>query len=132
MVKFVPPSSGQVSSVEFWTVDATTDLDVYVYSSFNGTAPSNLLWSSLNHSYSAAGYHSVAVTEPFPIAAGNDLYVVVKFTAQTTLFPIPTDRLGAHETNRTWVSPNGAGGSWAELGQGAQEDVAIRLRISTG
>ncbi|MBM4131745.1 hypothetical protein FJ250_12075, partial [bacterium] len=43
--------------VEFWTTDATTDVDVYVYDTFSGGVLSGLLTSSLNHAFPEAGYH---------------------------------------------------------------------------
>ena len=127
LVKFIPASNATVTRVEFWTTDATTDVDVYLYDDFDGTAPSNLLWSSLNHSFAEAGYHGVAVNPPLAVTGGNDVVAVVKFTNVSYTYPLPRDKYGPQETGRTYISSSGAPGSWSE----SSKDVAIRLRTSS-
>jgi len=130
LCKFIPPSDTYVTRVEFWTTDATTDVDVYIYDDFDGTAPSSLLWSSLDHSFAEAGYHGVAVNPPLAVTGGDDVIAVVKFT-NPGQYPIPIDVDGPNETGRTYVSPSGSDGSWYDLGVGENADVAIRLRTSS-
>jgi len=105
LVKFIPASNATVTRVEFWTTDATTDVDVYLYDDFDGTAPSNLLWSSLDHSFAEAGYHGVAVNPPLAVTGGDDVVVVVKFTNVGYTYPLPRDKYGPQETGRTYISP---------------------------
>ena len=83
MAKFVITQNHYVTRVEFWTNDATTDVDVYLYDSFNGSALSNLLATSLDNSFSEAGYHSVRFSSPPEVSAGEDVYAVVKLTNST-------------------------------------------------
>ncbi len=109
---------------EFWTTDATTDVDVYIYDGFDGNAPANLLRQSLNHSFDEAGYHSVALASPLPVTAGDDVIVVVKFTNDSSNYPLPRDQYGPPETGRTYISHSGA------LWSASSYDVAIRLRTS--
>ena len=130
LCKFIPPRDTYVTRVEFWTTDRTTDVDVYVYEDFDGTAPSNLLWSGLNYSFAEAGYHGVELDPPLAVTGGNDVVAVVKFTNASYEYPIPADSEGPHETQRTYLSCDGSGGSWYDLGTGEHEDVAIRLRTS--
>jgi hypothetical protein len=73
----------ELERVEFWTTDATTDVDVYVYDDFNGSVLSNLLESELDNSFGEMGYHSVSLAPYVEAAAGEDIYVAVK------LVPIP-------------------------------------------
>ena len=130
LCKFIPPRDTYVTRVEFWTTDRTTDVDVYVYEDFDGTAPSNLLWSGLNYSFAEAGYHGVELDPPLAVTGGNDVVAVVKFTNASYEYPIPADSEGPHEIRRTYLSCDGSRGSWYDLGAGDSEDVAIRLRTS--
>jgi C1A family cysteine protease len=127
LAKFIPTSNTNVTRVEFWTSDATTDVDVYVYDNFDGTTPSTKLGEVLNNSFSEAGYHSVALSSPVPVSSGDDVIAVVKFTNDSYTYPIPVDSQGPSEAGRTYVSHTGTSGSWNAPG----DDVAIRLRTST-
>ena len=127
LVKFIPPSDTNVTRVEFWTADETTDVDVYIYDDFNGTTLSNLLASKENNSFGEAGYHSVELDSPLAVSSGNDVIVEVKFTNGSYTYPIPMDQYGPAETGRTYKSHYGTPGSWSE----STYDVAIRLRTST-
>jgi len=80
LCKFVLTDTMDLTRVELWTTDATTDIDVYIYDDFNGSTLSNLLASKLNISYNEAGYHSVTLDSPIEIVAVDDIYVAVKFT----------------------------------------------------
>ena len=121
----------KVSRVEFWTTDETTDVDVYIYDNFNGNDVSGLLWSSLDHAFSEAGYHGVAIVPPMTVMGMNSIYVVVKFTNKNYQYPIASDNNGPTETAKTYSSPDGSSGSWFDRGTGSpKSDVAIRLRIS--
>jgi C1A family cysteine protease len=133
LAKFIPDSNTNVTRVEFWTTDKTTDVDLYIYDDFNVAtkALSNLRWSSLNHTFNEAGYHSVALDSPLPVTSGDDVIAVVKFTNVSCEFPIPATYKGPHETERTYSSSSGSDGSWDDLGAGfLHYDVAIRLRTS--
>jgi hypothetical protein len=130
LAKFIPPTSTYVTRVEFYTADVTTDVDVYIYSDFDGKAPTNPLWSSLDHSFAEAGYHGVEVDPPVVVMEGDDVIAVVKFTNDSSEYPVPADSDGPFETKRTYISCDGSSGSWYDLGVGKRDDVAIRLRTS--
>jgi C1A family cysteine protease len=127
--KFVSPSNTNVTQVEFWTTDATTDVDVYIYDGFDGTTLGNLLASKENSAFDEAGYHSVALDSPLAVSSSDDVVVVVKFTNASYGYPIATDPHGTVETGRTYMSHWGS--SWSEMGVNHDTDVAIRLRTST-
>ena len=71
LARFIPDEDTWATRVEFWTTDATSDVDVYVYDDFNESTPSNPLASKLNNSFSEAGYHSVALDAPVPASNGD-------------------------------------------------------------
>lgn len=132
LCKFIPPSDTDVTRVEFWTVDTTTDVDVYIYDDFNGTTLSTKLWESLNHSFAEAGYHGVELDSPLAVTSGNDVIAVVKFTDSSYEYPIAADGNGPSESaGYTFISSNGNPGTWYDLSLNQQDDVAIRLRTTT-
>ena len=130
LCKFVIPSQVYVTRVEFWTNDVTTDIDIYIYDSFDGATLSSPIVTSLDHSFGEAGYHSVALSSPPQIAAGNDIYAVVKFTNATYGYPLVADQMGSSETATTYISSSGGSGTWIDLDTLASDDVAIRVRTS--
>ncbi len=130
LAKFVPASNTNVTRVEFWTTDATTDVDVYLHDSFDGSTLGNKLAEKLNNAFAEAGYHSVALDTPLPVTTGNDIVAVVKFTNASYTYPAPVDAHGPIETGRTYLSCSGS--SWYDAGVSYDRDVAIRLRTSTG
>jgi hypothetical protein len=120
-----------VTRVEFWTADETTDIDIYIYGDFNGTAPSNLLASQLDNAFTEAGYHSIELNHPMAVPSGEDVVAVVKFTDATYGYPVVVDQNGPIETGRTYLSISGQSGSWVDMGAMHDSDVAIRLRTTT-
>ena len=132
LCKYTPTSNINITGVEFWTNDRTTDVDVYIYDSFDGTTLGNLLWSGTDNVFPEAGYHIVKVTGEggINVVAGFDVIVVTKFTNHMFPSPVTTDANGPSQTGCTYMSPSGASGSWTDMGTFASEDVAIRLRYS--
>lgn len=130
LCKFIPSSDTDVTRVEFWTTDVTTDVDVYIYDDFNGTMLSTKLWESLNHSFAEAGYHGVELDSPLAVTSGNDVIAVVKFTDSSHTYPVVVDENGISESGRTYISSNGNPSSWIDVGAYAV-DIAIRLRTTS-
>jgi C1A family cysteine protease len=126
MCRFVLEDDAELERVEFWTTDATTDVDIYVYDDFDGTTLSNLLASELDHSYGEMGYHSVPLTAPLRADAGEDLYVAVKLTNASHTSPLTFDMegVGPRSPGMCFMSPGGV--SWGVFNEG---DLGIRLRI---
>lgn len=121
--KYVPGQDVVVDRVEFWTADATIDVDVYIYDSFSGTAVSGLLASALNKSFDLSGYHSVEISPPLRVSSGNDICAVVKLTDAAYKYPLVYDSSGPRNSGTSYISSNGS--SWAEWTLG---DLGIRLR----
>jgi C1A family cysteine protease len=134
LVRLTPSSNGCATQVEFWTGDRTTDVDVYIYDSFDGNQPSGLLWKRENLAYEFPGYHSVPINPPLRLTARNDVAVMVKFGNQSYAYPIPCDNVGPAGANRSFGSITGQAGAWADLGAGGGSlpamDVGIRLRMA--
>ncbi len=112
--------------VEFWTTDATTDVDVYVYGSFNGTSASDLLAARYDQSFAEPGYHFVDLTEPLALAAGQTVHLAVKFGNQSYTYPLAADADGPVDAGSSHVSTNGLG--WTDLGP-YSVDTTIRARV---
>jgi len=132
LCNFTPFSNTYATRVEFWTTDSTTDIDIYIYDDFDipTTSLSTLLASEFNYSFAEPGYHGVNLTSPLALTAGDPVMVVVQFNNTAGIYPCPTDQYGPWVTNCTYCSWNGANGTWWDLGQTHNEDVAIRLRTS--
>lgn len=128
LCRFPCTATAYLHRVEFWTSDATVDVDIYVYGSFADGTLSELLASKLDLAYPAAGYHSAALDAPLRIAAGQTLYVAVRFRNTTYTYPLVVDGSGPPESATTWASHDGSG--WTDLG-GFAVDAAIRIRTST-
>ena len=131
LCKFISGSDYSLTSVEFWTNDYTTDIDIFIYDDFDGSSLSNLITSKLNLSFEEAGYHSVELDTPPFFSSGDDIFVAIKFTNSTSTFPVAADKEGPYETGTTYISHSGANYSWTDLGAQVQDDIAIRARMST-
>ena len=129
LCKFIPNKNTWITRVEFWTTDVTTDVDVYIYDSFNGSRLSQQLFKRENLSYSEAGYHSLRLQSPLRITSGNDVIAVVKFTNANSKFPIAADTRGPTQGQRTYISPTGHDGSWSDTIT-HNANMGIRLRTS--
>jgi C1A family cysteine protease len=132
LCKYVPEDPLRIERVEFWTTDAASDVDIYIYDGFNGSTLGGLLASELDVTVPEYGYHSVVLSEPFNVSATNDIYVVVKITNESYSFPIALDSYGPLSPAYCYVSPDGS--SWTDVRNVpecticAQSDLCIRLR----
>ena len=115
--------------MEFWTTDVTTDVDVYVYGSFNGTTASGLLASRFDQSFAEPGYHYVQLDEPLALSAGQTVHIAVKFGNQSYIYPLACDADGPTDSGKSYVSTNGL--SWTTTWQHYNVDTTVRARVST-
>jgi len=129
LTRFTPNSNTNVTRIEFWTNDTTTDIDVYLYDNFDGSNLSGLLAKKLNNSFDEAGYHSVALDSPVAVSNGDDIAAVIKVTNDSYTYPIVIDQNGPSETGRTYRSCNGS--SWSDMGASYSADIGIRVRVSS-
>ncbi len=129
LARFTADSDTYVTRVEFWTTDQTTDVDVYLYDSFDGSNLGTLLAQKLNNTFNEAGYHSVALDSPVAVSNGSDVVAVVRVTNNSYTHPITLDSNGTSETGRTYVSCDGS--SWTDAGSTWSCDVGVRVRTSS-
>ncbi len=127
LCRFLVSPGVEITRVEFWTTDVTTDIDIYIYDDFDGSNLSNLLASKLNNSFEEAGYHSVLLDSPVEPSWGA-YYVVVKFTNESYGYPLPVDDQGLYLTEATYISSSGANGTWYDMGEENQVDICIRAQ----
>ena len=126
LASFTAGAQSYLHRVEFWTTDTTTDVDVYVYGTFNGSTAGNLLAGSYNHSFAEPGYHFVDLPEPLLLASGQTFHLAVKFGNQSYVYPLAADADGPADAGLSYVSTNGS--SWTNLG-GYGVDTTIRARV---
>ena len=96
---------------------------VYVYDSFNGTAPGTLM-ESISGSSDRNNWVTVHVSS-VPIDAGQEFFVAVKFESET--YPISCDNTGAL-SGRSYYSTDG---SYFDNILSSYGDANIRAKIST-
>ena len=129
MCRFVAAEDIRIERVEFWTSDATTDVDVYVYDTLEAGAPAGVLASTLDHSFAEIGYHSVELPDPVVVETGDDVYAAVRFTNVSFTAPIALDDQGIPETGACFVSYDGIAWKDVKTVEGHEDsDVCIRLR----
>ena len=130
MAKFSSASDVYVKRIEFWATAPMSDVDLYVYDDFSGGSLSNLLSSQLNNSFNESGYYSVELDSMPQVSAGDNFYVVAKFTTTGYGYPVPVDGYGPYTAGNTYTSSNGA--SWTEMGNATRPyEVGLRARVST-
>jgi transposase len=127
LAEFAPDADIDVTRVEFWTLDATTGVDVYLYDSFDGTTLGNRLAAKLNSSFDKAGKHSVTLDAPVAVTSGDHIVAVVKITNASRGHPLLLDRQGHGVALRTFASPNGRGGTWYDVEANGHGALAILL-----
>ena len=128
LVRLVAPCAGIIQSVEFWTIDATADVDLEIYSQFDGRTLEARRWSAMNLSYPEAGYYSRPTTYNPRVQQGEAVFVVMHIRNASMALPLPVDDVGPHAPGQSYMSRTGADGTWTDLHtQGA--DLGLRLRL---
>ena len=121
-VSFEAEESGYLTEIDFG-VRYPMNWTVYVYDSFNGTAPGTLM-ESMSGSSDRNDWVTVPVNS-IPIDAGQDFFVAVKFESET--YPISFDNTGAL-SGRSYYSTDG---TYFDNILSAYGDANIRAKIST-
>ena len=127
LAEFAPAADLSVTGVGLWTTDAATDVDVYLYNSFDGSAPGDRLAVKLDSAFDAAGYHPVALDSALAIPAGSLVVAVVKITNASRGHPLLLDTEEGGDRLRTFASPSGESGSWYDVGAHGHGALAITL-----
>ena len=115
---FTAQSSESVAAVGFYTPVANSSYTVNVYTNVQSTPTNGVLGGTTSGTIASAGYHTIHLTTPVPVASGGSFAVVVK--AQTpSSSPIPVEyALTGYSGNavahagESFVSSNGT--SWQD------------------
>jgi len=129
LAQYRAPVTGFVSRIEWWCHDATVDVDLYLYSSFDGQNLRSLLWQKENLSYPEAGYFSVAVNPPVPVPYGQAIVTVMRIQTLSLTLPLAVDILGPAGPGCTYMSESATNGSWIDIGAVYQRDAGLRVRV---
>ena len=116
-----------ITRIEFWTTDITTDVDLYLYDGFDGTALGTKLAAKLDSVFGEAGFHSVTLDAPVRVSGGARIVAVVKITNASRGHPLLLDSEERSDRLRTFASPSGNSGSWYDVGAGGHGALAISL-----
>jgi len=127
LAEFVPAADLNITRVEFWTTDAATDVDVYLYRGFDGNAPGRRLAAKLDSAFEEAGFHAVTLDAPVAVSGGDPVVAVVKITNASRGHPLQIDSEERGGRLRTLASPSGEDGSWYDVGAGGYGALAISL-----
>ena len=79
MNAFTAGTNSTLKAIGFFTEADNATYDISVYDSFSGGTPSNLL-ATISGTEAYAGYHTVDLTTPVSLTAGDDFYVYVGIT----------------------------------------------------
>ena len=126
LAEFAFGDNFDITSVEFWTIDAAK-VDLYLYDGFDGTALGRMLASRLDVAFEGAGLHTVTLDAPVRVTGDDRIVAVVKITNATRGYPLLLDGEEREDRQRTFASPDGADGSWYDVGAGGHGALAISL-----
>ena len=133
VVKYVAPKNHMISKLGTYATSANTILDFEVYEDFDGTNFSNFIDSINNRFCPYPGYYTFDLDSAFPVNQGDDFYIKVKYNSPGATMPIPLESNSPGyvsnatiETNKCWISDNGA--AWTAIGNGTAElsDLCIK------
>jgi hypothetical protein len=127
LAEFAPAAGQEITSVEFWTTDATTDVDVYLYDSFDGNAPGERLAEKPNSAFEEVGFHAVVLDAAVSVPDGSRIVAVVRITNASRGHPLQVDSEERGGRLRTFASPSGEDGTWYDVGATGLGALAISL-----
>jgi uncharacterized protein (TIGR03437 family) len=116
---FTAQSSESVAAVSFYTPVANSSYTVNVYTNVQGTPTSGNLGGTTSGTIASAGYHTVHLSTPVPVASGSSFSVVVQAQTPNYNFPIPVEYAVANYSSHavahpgeSFISSNGT--SWQD------------------
>lgn len=128
------PTPQQIKRIGTYAVEANTNLEVEIYSNFDGTSLSGLRYqTSMNCEY--PGFYSI------PIGLGSDtmgtqVYVMLKYQCPATTVPMPVEAYEANYTSaivlqngRNWI--RGSGGTWMPVGSNTSFAFNLCIKMFT-
>ena len=84
-------SAAPLSAVSFYTNDVNTQYEVYIYASPTSGPIGGTRYVGPTGTMPMAGYHTVKLTTPVSLSAGQRFSVVIKFTTSSYRYPLAAE-----------------------------------------
>jgi len=121
MIEITPTRTERIHAVDFWAVNSTTDVGIWIYDSYSGGTLDSLLYTNgMGTIY--AGYFSLEISSPILVTKGDPIYVVARFETPGYNYPIPADDSGPI-SGKCYISRDGS--NWV---QSSLADFGVRVR----
>jgi C1A family cysteine protease len=118
---FTASSSEQLKAVSFYTDDVSTQYQVYIYTDPTSGSPiGGTQYVGPTGTTVLPGYHTVKLTSPISLSAGQRFSVVVKFTTSSYGFPLVIEKAVSGYSSAATASPGQSyyshdGSGWTDL-----------------
>ena len=116
---FTAASSSSLEAVSFYAARPGSSYTMYVYDRVNGSAFEGLQ-SSQSGTVDLAGYYTIRLASPVPLAAGEAFVVAIQLTTPGYGYPVPMEypipgysSQATAQSGQSYVSANGT--SWTDL-----------------
>ena len=125
---FLPPATGILKAVDFWTTSVNASYEIRVYGRIAGSSMKKLRTLKRGRC-EELGYYSIPFSHPVRVKGGDDFVVAIRLTTPGYCYPIPVDITGPAERGRCYVSEDGK--AWQAIGRGTTMpyDLAVRARV---
>jgi len=121
LIKFTSTRKEEITKVILFTKDYNTNIDIELYDNFDGTSLSGLLSGLFNQTCDLPGHHSFDLPAAVSRDEGEDFYIKVKYSTDSSLLPIPVEQQIIGKTSNAviesgvcWKSNNGT--EWTLIG----------------
>jgi hypothetical protein len=118
---FTAGSAAPLTAVSFYTTDANTQYEVYIYTNPTKGPIGGMRYIGPTGTMEKAGYHTVKLTEPISLSAGQRFSVVIKFTTSGYTYPIAAEYAVIGYSSKATAS---RGQSYASLTGSSWQDLA--------
>lgn len=135
---FTAAANEQLTAVSFYVASPGSPYEIYVYSNVVAGAPrSGSLGSANTGTMATPGYHTVTLTSPVSVTAGQSFSVVVKLTTPGYNYPIPMEQpwngysAGATASaGQSFISSSGT--SWSDITLSYDSNTNVCIKAFTG
>lgn len=116
---FTAAENATLAAVSFYTLSLNSSYEIYIYTNVSSTPTNGQMAVGPAGTIPETGYHTVTLTPPVAVTAGQKFSVVVKFTTPGNGWPIPTEaNITGYTSGATanpgegFISPSGT--SWLD------------------
>ena len=114
-----------------------TQLDIEIYGSFNETTGylTDLLGTVSTQTTDHPGYYTFNLDNSFPVYAGDEIFVKVKYTTPSYDWPIPIELFidtysdPYIESGLSWISSTGENGNWEAIGSDTANNFDLCINV---